>query len=489
MAAATAQVTEQLGKMTLVSEESMKQKNAAAPANAQMSDMELNGFMQLYERFVRSKGEKKAQLDWAKIQSPDDNMLKPYAELPSPSPEEEAALLNKLVVCKLNGGLGTSMGCKGPKSIIDVRSNATFLDLIVQQIETLNKENSGVDVPLVLMNSFNTADDTDKIIRKYKDAQVNVLTFNQSRYPRILTETLEPLPWTHSDYDAEDWYPPGHGDVYAALMNSGIVDKMLAEGKEYIFVSNVDNLGAVVDTKILKMMADCNSEYCMELTDKTRADIKGGTLINYEGKSSLLEVAQVPKEYVGEFKSIKKFKVFNTNNIWMSLSAIKRIMEKGMELDIIENGKEARGQKVIQLETAIGAGISYFSNACGANVPRSRFLPVKTTSDLLLIQSNLYTLNKGTLVMNPERMFSSTPAITLGPEFKKVAGYNARFGSIPDVIELDHLTVSGNVSFGKKVSLRGTVIIVCQEGSSIMIPDGAILENKVVTGSLAIMDH
>ena len=44
-------------------------------------------------------------------------------------------MLDKLVVLKLNGGLGTSMGCTGPKSLIRVRNEHTFLDLTVQQIE------------------------------------------------------------------------------------------------------------------------------------------------------------------------------------------------------------------------------------------------------------------------------------------------------------------------------------------------------------------
>ena len=57
----------------------------------------------------------------------------------------------------------------------------------------------------------------------------------------------------------------------------------------------------------------------MEVTDKTRADVKGGTLIDYEGKLRLLEIAQVPKDHIEEFKSVKKFKIFNTNNLWIKL--------------------------------------------------------------------------------------------------------------------------------------------------------------------------
>eukprot|EP00061_Rhincodon_typus_P015677 g43482.t1 len=88
-------------------------------------------------------------------------------------------LLSKLVVVKLNGGLGTSMGCKGPKSLISVRNENTFLDLTVLQIEHLNRT-YGTDVPLVLMNSFNTDEDTKKILQKYRQSRVKIYTFNQS---------------------------------------------------------------------------------------------------------------------------------------------------------------------------------------------------------------------------------------------------------------------------------------------------------------------
>jgi len=92
--------------------------------------------------------------------------------------------LNKLVVIKLNGGLGTSMGCKGPKSTISVRDDLTFLDLIIRQLENINLT-YGANVPLVLMNSFNTDEETKKLINKYNHIKVKIYTFNQSRYPRV----------------------------------------------------------------------------------------------------------------------------------------------------------------------------------------------------------------------------------------------------------------------------------------------------------------
>lgn len=103
------------------------------------------------------------------------------------------------------------------------------------------------------------------------------------------------------------------------MHNSGLLDKLIAAGKEYIFVSNVDNLGADVDLKILKHLVDSQAEFLMELTDKTKADVKGGTIVDYQGQVRLLEIAQVPSEHVEDFKSVRKFAYFNTNSIYVSL--------------------------------------------------------------------------------------------------------------------------------------------------------------------------
>jgi len=204
-----------------------------------------------------------------------------------------------------------------------------------------------------------------------------------------------------------------------------------------------------------------------------------------------LEIAQVPANKVDEFKSIKKFKIFNTNNLWINLAAIKRVIESGAinSMDVIPNAKTTDGKSVLQLETAAGAAIQFFSKAHGVNVPRNRFLPVKSCSDLLILQSDLYTLQRGALVMNPARPFPSVPVVKLGNEFKDVSAYQRRFKGIPNVLELDQLTVSGDVTFGEGVVLRGTVIIVAQHGSRIDIPAGSVLENKVITGNLYILDH
>jgi len=456
----------------------------------QVVEQDFDGFQRLFGKFINSTG---PSVHWDKIEKLHQDAIHPYASLPHTDDKEAIRkMLDQLVVIKLNGGLGTSMGCSGPKSVIPVRNDLTFLDLTVQQIEYLNKTYDA-NVPLVLMNSFNTDDDTMKIIRKYSGFNVSIKTFNQSCYPRVNKESLMPVAKSCStDDDIEAWYPPGHGDFYQAFSNSGLLEEFVDQGKKYCFISNIDNLGATVDLNILNMCVDQKREFVMEVTDKTRADVKGGTLIQYEGKLRLLEAAQVPKEHEDDFKSVKKFNVFNTNNLWISLPAIQRVVDENtLDMEIIVNPKQLDGGvNVVQLETAVGAAMKCFDNASGINVPRSRFLPVKKTSDLLLVMSNLYTLDHGSLIMSPKRMFPSTPLVKLGENnFKKVSAFLSRFGSIPDLLELDHITVSGDVTFGRGVSLRGTVIIIANHGDRIDIPAGAILENKIVSGNLRILDH
>lgn len=463
-----------------------------SPVHRAELQKDFEGFQHLYKTFLEKTG---PSIDWEKIKPPMESLIHKYEKVKAlPQTMSDKDLLNKLVVVKLNGGLGTSMGCTGPKSLISVRSGLTFLDLTVQQIESLNKQNDA-DVPLVLMNSFNTDEDTEMILRKYASCKVSIHTFNQNRYPRINKETLLPVP-QRLNGEHEGWYPPGHGDIYECIVKSGLLKKFMDQGREYMFVSNIDNLGATVDLSILNMLINppnCQKhEFVMEVTDKTRADVKGGTLIEYEDKLRLLEIAQVPKEHVDEFKSVSKFKIFNTNNLWMKLSAIKNLVESNtLDIEVIVNNKRlSSGTNVIQLETACGAGIKNFNNAIGINVPRSRFLPVKKTSDLLLVMSNLYDLKHGSMSMSKKRMFPTTPLVKLGDEhFSKVHKYVSRFEAIPDMLELDHLTVSGDVTFGKDVTLKGTVIIIANHGERIDIPSGAILENKIVSGNLRILDH
>ena len=199
----------------------------------------------------------------------------------------------------------------------------------------------------------------------------------------------------------------------------------------------------------------------------------------------------MPSDHIEDFKSVKKFNLFNTNNLWMKLSAMKAVVESNkVVLDMILNQKTlSDGRKIIQLETAVGSGVQCFQKSVGLHVNRDRFLPVKTTSDLLLVMSNIYKVHDGNLRMSDKRIFGTTPLVKLGFEFSKMSNFIRRLKDIPNLIDLDHLTVSGDVTFGRNVVLKGTVIIIANHGERIDIPSGSELENKIVSGNLRILDH
>jgi UTP--glucose-1-phosphate uridylyltransferase len=449
--------------------------------------------------FCRFRDRPNRPVEWERIRCPPAESILKLEGMPAPGAAEARSLLSRLAVCKMNGGLGTSMGCVGPKSAIEVRDKLTFLDLIVTQVEGLNAEH-GARVPLILMNSFNTHKTTQSIVGKYGD-RVEIISFNQSKYPRIRVSDNRPLPLFMDglghgaeDDEASGWYPPGHGDFFSALHHTGVLDQLLERGVDWIFLSNADNLGATVDLSLLSALEAKGCGFAMEVTTKTLADVKGGTLVTSDGGKtvSLLELAQVPAQHVDEFKSIDKFNVFNTNNLWVRLTELKRILDEAggqaLDLDIIRNPKIVGTTEVLQLETAAGSAIRFFRNASGVLVPRSRFLPVKTTDDLLLVKSDLYQRNAGILTLNPSSQpRTQQPKISLGTSFKFVHDFDAHFArGIPSIKNLKSLLVHGSVFFGSNVTLEGDVEIDAERDSTIHIPDGSILSNCKIAGSLVI---
>ncbi|KAG2015536.1 UTP-glucose-1-phosphate uridylyltransferase [Coprinopsis cinerea AmutBmut pab1-1] len=283
---------------------------------------DLESFIHLFERY-QSENHAQPEIDWDKVSVPRSEQIVQYKDL---NDAEDVQPLHRLAVLKVNGGLGTSMELSGAKGALEVQNKLSFIDLAIRQIQTLNAT-EGVDIPLLFMTSFNTEEDTNRIIRKYAKGPTKISTFSQSRYPRLDVESLLPIAKPRQD-DRQTRYPPGHGDLYNALVRSGTLDRLLAEGKEYLFVPNSDNLGATVDRRILRHMIETQTEFIMQITEKTKADIKGGTLVDYEGTLRLLELAQVPTQHVEEFTSAKNFKIFNTNNLWINLPALRRTMEQ-----------------------------------------------------------------------------------------------------------------------------------------------------------------
>ena len=329
-----------------------------------------------------------------------ESELEPLYELESYEDLDDAdGPLDQAVVIKLNGGLGTSMGMTGPKSLLEVKEGLTFLDVIARQILAL-RERTGARLPLVLMNSFATRKPSLDALDDY-DLEVDVpLDFVQTKEPKIEADGLGPVEWPPNP-DLE-WCPPGHGDLYTSLQSSGMLERLLDEGYRYAFVSNVDNLGAVMDPKILAWFAGTGAPFASEAIDRTEADKKGGHLARRGDGLVLRESAQVADEDEDAFQDTSRHKFFNANNLWIDLQALASLLEESgpvLGLPLIVNRKtvdpgDKSSTPVIQIETAMGAAIGVFDGAVALHVPRHRFLPVKTTSDLLVLRSDAYVLTE-----------------------------------------------------------------------------------------------
>src|SRR5690606_26124214 len=144
-------------------------------------------------------------------------------------------------VIKLNGGLGTSMGMDRAKSLLCVRRGLSFLDIIARQVLELRKRYDA-PLPLIFMNSFRTSEDTLAALARYEDLPVGdlPLEFLQRKQPKLLVDGLAPVSWPADP--ALEWCPPGHGDIYTALLDTGLLERLAAAGYQHVFVSNSDNL-------------------------------------------------------------------------------------------------------------------------------------------------------------------------------------------------------------------------------------------------------
>jgi UTP--glucose-1-phosphate uridylyltransferase len=392
----------------------------------------------------------------------------------------EDAPLDRAVVIKLNGGLGTSMGMDRAKSLLEVKDGMAFLDVIARQVLAL-REVSGARVPLVLMNSFYTRDDSLALLERY-DALASDVPFDfvQHKEPKLLVDGLAPVEWP-ADPSLE-WCPPGHGDIYPALMTSGMLALLLERGYRYAFMSNSDNLGAVLEPRILAWIAAEGLPYVCEVTERTEADKKGGhiAVLKETGGLILRETAQTPDEDMGAFTDVDRHPYFHVNNLWVDLQALDGLLRERdgvMGLPMIVNEKtvdpaDSSTPPVYQIETAMGAAIGVFRGARAIRVPRSRFVPVKKTSDLLVLRSDAYALGDGARIELAKGR-SSAPLVELDDDhFKLLADFDARFpAGPPSLREAERLDVQGDVTFGRAVAVRGAVRV---EGPR-RVEDGAEL--------------
>lgn len=418
------------------------------------------------------------------------DQIEPLSDVPEASALQDYRkagehALPKALILKLNGGLGTSMGLDKAKSLLPVKDGRTFLDLVIAQVLRLRQKH-GCTLPLVLMDSFNTQDDAIKTFLRYPALEAGQRglppTFLQHQVPKIRQDNLMPVEWLQDR--SKEWCPPGHGDLYLALCTSGMLTRLLDRGFEYAFVANVDNLGATLDLTILGYFADRQLPFLMEVTERTEADRKGGHIARgKDGRLVLRERAQCPAEEEAEFQDIRKYRYFNTNNLWLNLRALKQRLDDCQrlpDLPLIVNRKpveprDAASAAVYQLETAMGAALSVFPNAQALNVPRARFSPVKTTEDLLALWSDAYVLtDEGTLELHPSRNLRPI-VVQLDPVFYGAYGdFAARFAAgAPSLMACESLKVEGDFRFGRGVLIQGKVHLRNTSPRQELVEDGA----------------
>lgn len=402
------------------------------------------------------------------------------------------AALDRTIVLKLNGGLGTSMGMHGPKSLLPAKDQHSFLDIIIQQVLHLRQQ-SGARLPLVLMNSFNTERQTLAEFARYPTfAQSLQISFLQHKEPKICKDDFSPAVWP-TDPNKE-WCPPGHGDIYPALVTSGMLSAMLKAGYEYLFVSNSDNLGATLDLQILGYLAQKNIPFLMEVAYRTISDRKGGHLAQRpDGQLILRELAQCPPEEVEQFQDIERYRYFNTNNLWIHLPTLDKLLRERhgvLGLPLIRNEKpidptNPHSYRVYQLETAMGSAIASFPGAQALCVPRSRFVPVKKNNDLLVLWSDAYRLTPEfylELNRDPSTPPNTPPTVYLDDRYYGlIDDMRARFPyGAPSLINCAELHVEGNVYFGKNVTICGAVQIINHQEAPLWVEEGSTLVDQRV---------
>lgn len=453
---------------------------AARMAAAGCGEPAIGAFAMQYARLLRG--------DTGHIS--EDSAL-PLAALPDAEdlPESNSAAsvaLDRLAIIKLNGGLGTSMGLDGPKSLLPVHDGLSFLDVLSRQVLAL-RDRCGAAVPLILMNSFSTDAATRRALAAYPelaDQRGIPLSFLQGRVPKVRASDLAPIDWPEDPDKA--WCPPGHGEIYQALRQTGLLDQLLAAGIDTAFISNVDNLGATIDPAILAAFRRHAWTFLMEVADRTAADRKGGHLARRpDGGFLLRELAQCPPEDLASFQDVTRHRFFNTNNLWVHLPTLADLLDRHggtFDLPLIRNEKtvdpsRVDSPRVFQLESAMGAAIAAFPRAAALRVPRSRFRPVKKTGDLLGLWSDAFALGAdGSLELRAERQ-GVAPIVALDePHFGRVADLSRAFPhGAPSLLACDTLEVLGDVRFGRDIKVLGSVSLVASAGQVLHIPDGSIL--------------
>jgi UTP--glucose-1-phosphate uridylyltransferase len=379
--------------------------------------------------------------------------------------------LRETAIIKLNGGLGTSMGMERAKSLLCVRRGLSFLDIIARQVLHLRKTHD-VPLPLIFMNSFRTSADTLAALGRYADLAVPgvPLELMQNKEPKLLEADLTPVTWPKDP--SLEWCPPGHGDLYTAISSSGLVPTLLDAGYRRLFISNADNLGAVAEPRVAGWFAGSGAPFAIESVRRTPSDRKGGHLATRtsDGRILLRESAQTLPGDLDALADLDRHKFTSTNNIWVDLEALQAELDRRdgvLGLPLIRNVKtvdpaDPSTPKVVQIESAMGAAIEIFEGAQAIEVTRRRFVPVKTTNDLLVLRSDVYDIGPDFVLDQAAAMI---PFVDLDGIYKLVGDFDRRFKEgAPSLRDAEAFVVDGDWTFGQDVKVVGKVKLDGERG-------------------------
>ncbi len=341
----------------------------------------------------------------------------------------------------------------------------------------------GATLPLIFMNSFRTSADTMAALARYEDLPVKglPLEFLQNKEPKITVDGLEPVAWPRDPQ--LEWCPPGHGDIYTAMRGTGLLDDLIAAGYTQVFVSNSDNLGAVPDARVAGWFATSGAPFAIEAVRRTANDKKGGHFARRknDGRIVLRESAQTLPEDQPALADLSRHEFCSTNNLWFNLAAMKAELDRRngiLGLPLIRNEKnvdpaDPASPRVIQMETAMGAAIEIFDGALTIEVGRDRFVPVKTTNELLILRSDVYDLGEDAVM---EMAVEAAPYVELDGHYTLVNDFDTRFpAGVPSMRDATSLRVRGDWTFGSDVKVVGEVALESASGHH-RIAAGTVLD-------------
>ncbi len=275
----------------------------------------------------------------------------------------------ELALCVLAGGMATRMGSV-VKALVEALPGRRFLDLRLAENAHLAAL-AGRPVPLWLM----TSEATDGPILDALAAHPHgaaAATFQQHESLRLTPEGALFL----DDHGAPSIHATGHGDLPDALRASGLLSRFVAGGGKYVWIANLDNLGATVDPAILGWHVEHGGALSVEVVDKLGSD-RGGVPVRWNGKPIIAEEFRLPIAF-----DPAAVRVFNTNTFLASAPAIE-----GLDLawTYVEVEKTIGGRKAVQFERLVGE-LTAALEPRFVRVPRegdrSRFLPVKDVPEL-----------------------------------------------------------------------------------------------------------